>query len=152
MGRIKTLILVMILLMGVGASRSAHAGDFGLGLVLGEPSGISAQFGLSDSDKLNAALGLDTFDDGVLYVHVDYIRHLAVLLDGADVSLPVYVGLGGFLVERGRIDLGARVPFGLQLDFKQAPLHLFLEVAFKLRIIEDIDTDLDAALGFRYFF
>ena len=135
-------------------------GDLGLGLMVGEPTGVSGQFNVSGpalgiaklGTALNAAVGLDLLDDGDLYVHLDYILLVDNLVSGGSVNLPFYVGLGGFVVAKDNAKAGARVPFGLQLDFKSAPVHLFAEIVLRLKLIDDVDVGVAGALGFRYFF
>lgn len=131
-----------------------RGGNVGLGLVLGEPTGISAQVALGGPGQgtaLNFALGLDMFDDEDLYVHLDYVFLVANLISSQSVALPAYVGVGGFFRDKSNASLGARVPFGLQLEFLATPLHIFGEVALQLTLVDDFHTHVVGAFGFRYF-
>lgn len=134
---------------------SDEGGDFGLGLVVGQPTGLSAQLALGGprlGASLNFAVGIDVLDDDDLYVHADYVVLLLNLLNHSKVDLPLYLGLGGFVIARENARIGARAPIGVQLEFQSTPLHVFVELAMHLTIIEDPDVDLGGALGVRYFF
>lgn len=134
-------------------------GDFGVGLMVGEPTGVSLQLGLGGpmglarvGTALNFAIGLDLLEDNGFYGHVDYIWMLDRLIQGGKVSIPFYVGLGAFVADRGGTALGARMPFGAQLEFQTAPVQIFAEIALRLLLIDDVDLDVGGAIGFRYFF
>ncbi len=131
-----------------------RGGDIGLGLVLGAPTGVSAQVGFGgpgEGTALNLALGLDLLDDQDLYFHVDYAFLVANLVSSHSIALPAYVGIGGFFRDKHNSSLGARVPFGLQLEFLAAPLHIFGEIALQMPIVDDFDLHVVGAIGFRYF-
>src|ERR1051325_1530873 len=146
----RTLVLVVVL----AAAAPAHAdgGPLGIGIIAGEPTGLTGEYRLSDRTAIDMALGFDLFADRDLYVHADFLFVLPDLLSGGSVGLSPYLGPGGFLVAVHAVVLGARVPFGLSLDFTKAPLQIFLELAPRLEIIPDVHLDRGGALGFRYYF
>src|SRR5690606_38103506 len=96
-GMRRILPTLLVLAVSLLAARTAAAQDVGLGLMVGEPSGLSAQFALTDADALNAAVGFSVFDDERLYIHLDYIRVLAELVQTSSVAIPFYIGIGGFV-------------------------------------------------------
>ena len=44
------------------------------------------------------------------------------------------------------------MPLGLEMQFASAPINIFLEGALYLDIVDDVELDLGAALGIRYYF
>jgi len=146
----RTLVLAAVL----AAASPAHAdrGPLGIGIIAGEPTGLTGEYRLSDRTAIDMALGFDLFADRDLYVHADFLFILPDLLGGGSVGLSPYLGPGAFLVAVHDVVLGARVPFGLSLDFTKAPLQIFIELAPRLEIIPDVHLDLGGALGFRYYF
>ncbi len=125
----------------------------GLGLIVGEPTGVTGAYRLSRRTAIDAAVGIDELDRDGFYVHAEFLFVLPDLLGGGAVSLSPYLGAGGFLVEfKDEIGIGGRAPFGLSLDFKRAPIQVFLELAAFVLIVPDTDGDLGVALGFRYYF
>jgi hypothetical protein len=134
------------------APARAESGSFGLGLILGQPTGLTGAYELSDNTAIDAALGLAIFDDRDFYVHVEFLYFLPTLLRGDGIELSAYLGIGGFLVTHNDPVFGARAPFGLSLDFTSAPLQIFLEASVLLALVPDVGGDVRGAAGFRYYF
>jgi hypothetical protein len=153
-----------------GVAGSAHAqsekGVFGLGLIVGEPTGVAAKLYLSDDTAIDAAVGGAVIGRGI-QVHADHLWHPWVLEKTASFVLPAYVGLGGrFLFhDRGAssdddLHLGARAVAGALFDFREIPLDVFLEFAGILDLrfgSDDRDHDgvglgINLAAGARYYF
>lgn len=141
--------------------RSADKGAIGIGLILGEPTGISAKLYLQDDQAIQAAVGF-AFIGGGLHVHADYVFHPYILQSRDSFVLPVYVGPGVRAINyaSGRDDsffaLGVRVVGGLLFDFREIPLDAFVEVAgvleFGFQDNEGVGVALNAAAGARYYF
>jgi len=140
-----------------------HKGAFGLGLILGEPTGISARYYLGDQ-AIQAAVG-SAFVGGGLQVHADYVWHPWVLEKRDSFALVAYVGPGARLIQydagRDAADyfaLGVRAVGGLVFDFAEVPLDAFVEVAGVLEYrFSDTDNGgagvaLNAGAGARYYF
>jgi hypothetical protein len=139
---------------------------FGIGLILGSPTGLSAELRLTPRTGLDFALGLDTFDDDDGgYLHLDYLIYFAQLY-GTSVSVPFYVGFGGVLWDHHRgfdndddLHLGLRVPFGVAFALHSVPLQFFFELAVRVMVFDEDDdrydddeVDLTGGLGFRIYF
>jgi hypothetical protein len=149
---IRTLTLAAIALAVVAESRPAQARpqrDFGLGIILGRPSGVTMEFGLAANQSIDLAIGIDAFRGERFYVHGNYLFYLSPVVQG-QADLSPYLGAGIFVSSGSRG--GIRVPFGFSLDFQAAPLKLFIEVAPHLRLFDEVDLDFGVAGGFRYFF
>jgi hypothetical protein len=164
-------LLIMLVLTLHPATAGADGGPFGLGLIVGEPTGITGLYELGDTTAIDGAIGLDDFGFDGIYIHADFLFILPNLLSGGSVGLRPYLGPGGFLVLGGRdrggnsgsgssgsggggkgSGVGVRVPFGLSLEFRRAPLQIFAEIAPELEVVPDPDFGLGGALGFRYYF
>lgn len=133
---------------------STGPGTFELGIILGEPTGISAKLWFSQNTALDGAVSwsLRDNDDGNLYLHADYLWHDFSLINTSSGRLPLYYGIGGRIVLANNEKLGARVPVGLSWLFKGAPLDLFLEIAAIVDFIPDIDVDFNGGIGLRFIF
>ena len=161
-----------------GARRSAYATDkeFGLGVMIGAPTGLAGKYFLG-SGRTALAFGVGSYDDHYylddyhenLHLHLDVLWHPAVLARGNGLSLPLYLGVGGRLLEHGdyydtrddrfydgHTHLGVRVPFGLAFDFHRTPLDLFFELVPVVDLAADDGhrrrVDLTGAIGLRYYF
>ena len=139
--------------------RAADKGTFGIGIILGEPTGVSAKLYIQDDQAIQAGLGFAFIGDGI-HLHVDYVFHPWILQSRDSFVLPVYIGPGIRLInrEKGRDDqqfaIGVRGVVGLLFDFKGVPLDAFVEVAGLIEIEFDDGPGLDinAAAGARYYF
>lgn len=162
--------LVMLIGMCVLATGVAVAeeGGFGLGVIAGEPTGLSFKGWLSHSRAIDGAAAWSFSGDDSFQFHSDYLWHRDDWLKApkAKGRMPVHFGVGGRLKwehdddeGRGRGDdddddvhVGIRFPFGLSYLPVSAPLDFFVEIAPILDVAPDTDLDLSAALGLRYYF
>ncbi len=155
----------------VATTRAAQAegvekGSLVLGLIIGEPTGVSGKLYLQDDRAVQGALGF-TFVTGGFHAHADYVFHPWILEERDAFTLPAYVGPGVRFLQhqagRGASDdfrVGARAVAGLLFDFKEIPLDVFVEVAGILEYrfgSDDADVNgaglaLNGGLGARYYF
>lgn len=144
------------------APAAVDKGTFGIGLCVGEPTGVAAKLYLEDDRAIQGAFGF-TFANSGLQVHADYVLHPYILQDKDSFTMPVYVGPGVRFIqyEKGRdgeryIALGARGVGGVLFDFKQIPLDVFAEVAlvaeYGFADGEGFGLTLNAGIGARYYF
>jgi hypothetical protein len=129
----------------------------GLGVVLGDPSGITGKVFISSSDAIDAGIGASHHHGA--YVYGDYLRHFSGVFPVP--SLLLYLGIGpGFYdhdsegrnhSESDENGLECRFPIGLEYRFTTIPLAAFLELVPAMEIVPDIDFHLRGGLGIRYF-
>lgn len=141
--------------------RGVEKGTLGLGLILGEPTGLSAKLYMKDDQAIQAAVGFAFFGGG-LQLHADYVFHPFILQQRDSFVLPFYVGPGVRFIsyDDGRDErsfaAGLRVVAGLVFDFKDIPLDVFVEVAavaeYWFKDDEGFNPALNAAAGARYYF
>jgi len=147
---------VLALVVAFPVARSAQAQDsgFGLGLILGDPNGIDFKGYVGPTASLEGAIGFGIIDDGHLHAHLDFLWEFDLTsFDRADMLLHVGVGPKiGLFFDADEFRVGARGPVGLTFQFTNVPLDFFIEVAAGLWFIDDVDFDLDAAVGLRYWF
>ncbi len=160
-------ILVVLLLAGTafaedgdGTKRAVDKGTLGVGIILGEPTGITAKLYVKDDQAIQAAVGF-AFIGGGLQVDADYVFHPLILQSRDSFVLPFYVGPGVRLVDysegrdTGYFAIGVRAVAGLLFDFKNAPLDAFIEVAGVLELRgagHGFGPALNAGAGIRYYF
>jgi len=132
----------------------ADAGPFGLGMIVGEPTGVSAKLGIGRKNAVDGALAWSLDDSDDLYVHADYLFHDYNLIPVEKGQLPLYFGLGGRLRlrEDGDDTVGVRFPVGLEYIFATAPFEVFVEIAGILELAPDTDFDVNGGLGARFTF
>ncbi|HEY0191012.1 MAG TPA: hypothetical protein VGC42_07795 [Kofleriaceae bacterium] len=143
------------------AVHGTDKGTFGVGIILGEPLGLSAKLYLKDDRAIQAAIG-SAFIGGGIQVHADYVFHPYILQSRDSFVLPLYFGPGLRVIDymdgRDNNDLaiGVRGVVGLLFDFRNVPLDAFVEVAgvLEYRFGDDggAGLALNAGAGIRYYF
>jgi hypothetical protein len=156
--------LAISIVVSAPALAQDEKGAFGIGLIVGEPTGIAAKLYLSDDQAIAGAVGGAVIGRGI-QVHADYVFHPWILETTDTFVLPAYIGPGLRLLnhDRGRgvsndVHIGARGVLGMLFDFRRVPLDVFVEVAgiFEYRTGSDdhggFGFDLNAGAGVRYYF
>jgi hypothetical protein len=144
--------MIIVLIASVLFS-STGPGNFELGLILGEPTGISAKMWFDRNSAIDGAVSWSLKDnDEDLYLHADFLWHNYDLIKDASGLLPVYYGIGGRVVLANDTWLGARAPVGISWLPGGAPLDLFIEIAAVLDIIPDMEFDINGGIGIRFIF
>jgi hypothetical protein len=130
-------------------------GVFGIGVVLGEPMGVSGKYWLSENTAIDGAFGY-SFGDR-FRVSMDYLIHTNAF-DSPE--FPLYYGVGGAIAgDRGYVAksragdfaLGARGVIGVSYLFRKAPLDAFLEVAPIVFVAPPLGLSIDFCFGIRVY-
>ena len=133
----KNLILCAACLMLMGAPLAAGSADadFGLGIVLGAPSGISAKIPTGTSNSVDLILGYGLNDGpgccrdgGRLYMGGDYLWYNYSLIHVSKGKLPLYYGPGINASFANNSKVGVRGVIGLEYQFSGAPFDVFFEL------------------------
>jgi hypothetical protein len=130
----------------------AQTDVFGVGVLLGEPTGISAKVRLGPTSAIDAAAAWSFVDEGSFYFHADYLMHFPDVLTVDPGELPLYVGVGGMVSLREDPLLGIRIPVGLAYEFETAPLDVFFEIAPGMGIFPETSLEFGGGIGIRYYF
>jgi hypothetical protein len=147
---------------------------FGLGIMLGGPSGLSGKYFVGPSTAIDFGVGYHGCcryrNHGGLHLHADYLWHPVSLVSAEAFELPFYVGVGGRFWDWDHDNdydgeaIGVRVPFGLAFDFNEVPIDIFVELVPVLDFFfgadcgpgddycDGVNFDIMAAIGFRYYF
>lgn len=153
----KKIILLVVSIFIVSIGSFAQDSGFGVGIMIGEPSGLSFKKWLNSSNAVDAGLGWSFAENGSLHLHADYLYHKYDLLNISEGKLPVYFGIGGRLKLKGDDkskgnSIGVRVPVGVSYQFSNAPFDAFLEVVPIMDISPDTRLTFNGAIGVRYYF
>jgi hypothetical protein len=154
----------LCLLLAVQVS-VAQERTFGLGLIIGEPTGISAKLWTSPVNAFDFGLGWSIGGDRIgnykgdynggsrVHFHMDYLWHAFNVIHSTE-RFPLYYGVGG------RINTGAgynssvaiRGVIGIAWMPRETPIDIFVEVVPSLQLTSSAGFAIDAGLGARYFF
>ena len=143
------LISVVVFLLFGGAAVAVD--NFGLGAVVGEPTGITGKMFLSGSSAVDATLSWSFVKDK-LYVHSDYIHHFSDFFGSGAPTLLAYTGIGGMIELQENPEIGVRIPFGLSYTIPDTPVELFFELAPVVLLAPETSVELNGGLGARYYF
>jgi hypothetical protein len=149
-------IVFLLLLASVLCFRAGNAQDrgFGLGVILGEPTGISFKGWMSSSSAIDGGVAWSFVRGSAFHVHIDYLLHSFDAIHAEDTKVPLYYGVGGRIKSADREDakVGIRGVIGIAYFVPSAPIDIFLEVAPVLDLTPATDVTVNAGLGARYFF
>lgn len=152
----KILLFTAVFVFAVSSVSLPQAKGLGIGIIAGEPTGLSFKTWLSGESAIDAGLGWSFVKNGSLHIHADYLHHFG----GIDVSsgdLPFYIGVGGRIKlknkDKGYNDdkIGIRVPVGITYIPASTPIDLFLEVVPVLDLVPESSMEFNAAIGIRYY-
>lgn len=157
-------VIALCLFLGVQGS-VAQERPFGLGVILGEPTGFSAKLWTSADNAFDFGLGWSIGGDRIgrfdgnydggrrIHLHMDYLWHAFEIIR-TDVRLPVYYGFGGRFNNGAGYNgsLAIRGVFGLAWLPREAPVDVFLELVPSLQFTSPTGFAMDAGIGARYFF
>jgi len=144
--------LLFILIVISQFDLRAQDKGFGLGIILGEPTGVSGKLWTSGENAFDFAAAWSFQGNGHLLLQADYVWHIFRLIPVSSGRLPFYVGVGGRVVFADDPTIGVRVPFGLDYMFSNAPVDIFLELVPILDLAPSTDFDFGAGIGARYWF
>lgn len=147
-----TLIALSLTLLGTQHARAENA----LGIVIGDPTGLSGRFGVSADNSIEGALAFTSEHYHGLHLHGTYLwdraRTFHVQSGGA---IDMYYGLGARIISinsgehDGDVALAARAPIGLLFKINNPNLEFFAELAAALNVTPNVNADLDVGIGCR---
>jgi hypothetical protein len=153
------------------ANSWGRGGNFGLGIMLGEPSALTARY---DKDNVRAIQGgLAFFYSSWTLLYIDGLYKFDGALGKGNAffaQTTPYVGLGGVFVwsslrrwesrreryfstsDDSNFALGLRVPLGMEWRAATAPIGAFIELAPGLTILPGTFGFMQIGIGARFYF
>lgn len=162
----KFCLIIIVIYLSVSCENSfAQQRSFGLGVSLGEPTGLNAKlwtsrtsafvFGMGWSiggDRVGSYEG-DFTGDSRIHFHIDYLLHVYNLI-GSTGQYPVFYGIGmHYNTGGGYINsIAVRFVGGIAYMPLDSPFDFFIEFVPALQLISTSDLAIDSAVGVRYYF
>lgn len=162
-------ICLLAVMLSLASRSQAQSSGFGLGIILGEPTGLSMKGWTGPTTAIDGALAWNFWHGSYLHLHADYLFHNMELIHVAKGKLPLYYG-PGLRIESWtgedhwdrhghwdghddqRADLAFRFPVGLDYLPAVTPLDVFLEVVPTLVLTPASWVEFDGGIGVRYWF
>ncbi len=156
---VMALCLFLVVQMSVAQERK-----FGLGIIIGEPTGASAKLWTSPTTAWDFGLGLSVGGDRIgdygyynggtrIHFHMDYLWHALDAISSTE-PFPLYYGIGG-RVNTGagyNSSLAVRGVIGIAWMPRETPIDIFVELAPSLQLTASTGFAIDAGFGARYYF
>jgi len=145
---------VIVMCVSVFAIADAQPGKFGIGVVVGAPTGLSVKYWSTSREALQGYAGGGF---GGVALGVDYLFH-SNAFDNA--NMPFYYGPGAFIgsasiggprYDRNSLGLGFRFMFGADYLFPRDPFDIAFEVGPALVLSPVVGLGLEAGLAFRFY-
>lgn len=149
----KRIFMILMLIAMIFPCRAlAQDGDFGLGIILGEPTGISFKKWTGSQTAIDGAVAWSFSGKDSLHLHADYLIHNFDLIEVETGRLPIYYGIGLRLKLEEESRFGFRIPVGISYIFEKASLDIFLELVPMLDLVPDTKFKMGWGVGIRYYF
>jgi len=148
----KKWFVTAILVLSAYSFSGAQDKGFGLGIILGEPTGISGKQWLSATSAIDGAAAWNFGSGGYLHLHADYLLHNYDLIKVTEGRLPLYYGIGGRIGFGDKTVVGLRGVVGLAYQFSGAPVDAFLEIAPLMDLVPGTSFHVQGGIGARFYF
>jgi hypothetical protein len=147
-----SLMLALILLAWSFVAKGQKE-DVGLGVVLGNPTGISAIYWTGDHSAIQLNMGYLMAREEHLLLSADFLVHPWIFYQKEDLIKP-YLGLGGGLGFISDLSISVRLPLGTSYFFSAFPIEAFAELDPGLQLVGpgDVRFILGGYLGARWYF
>ncbi len=165
--RIITLALSLFFVFETAlAQGSRSGGNFGFGLMAGEPSGITIKYYTGSETAFDAYIGSSYF--GKLRIGGDYLWHFNAFNSNV---VKMYAGVGatfgfgrgeGFFYKNNKdkfyywednssVGIAARALLGINIMPRNTPLEIFFEIGPLVGIAPNFGSNFEGALGIRFY-
>jgi hypothetical protein len=149
----RLLIISCAILLFFPGSMLLAQGNAGIGLQLGEPTGLSLKFWTTRSNAVDAVIGWNMIANKFT-AQAGYLWHFPQPV--ASGSFALYAGVGGILgggsnrnTGEGEFLLGARVPLGLEYIYRAFGFYAQLDP--RVNLLPAIGLGLGGGIGIRFY-
>jgi len=148
--RAAKLLIIMAAIPIICQAYSGQPGSTGLGIIIGEPTGISFKVWNSRKTAFDAGIAWSFGKNGRLHLHGDYLVHNYNAFSNR--QLPLYAGAGARAKFGDDTRLGVRGVIGINYLFRELPLDAFVEIVPVFDLVPETSFGLNAGIGMRFFF
>jgi len=118
-------------------------GKIGAGVVIGEPTGPTAEYWFNDTLAIDGTVGWSLRNDDNIYVNADMLWHNYDLIPATRGRTAVYLGVGPIIEFRHHHDnrFGVRAPVGVSYMLDNKLVDVSMEIAPILDFSPDLRGD-----------
>ncbi len=158
-------LLLIVMFVSTLKSFSPMGRDFGLGLMIGEPTGLTAKIWTHQSTAFALSIGNSYM--GNLRIGADYLWHFNAFNSNVInmyVGPGIAIGIGEsggwwykndnkyWYKQNDEIGVGLRGLLGFNIVPRNTPLEFFGELGLMFGFVPASQSKLEGAVGFRYYF
>lgn len=151
MGKSRVILVLCMVLHSINTY--SQRDDFGMGVILGNPTSFSVKLWTGNITAIDASLGYRYGNTNELYLNTDFLFHLWEV-QKEEGLIKIYFGAGAGLGFISDLSFSVRVPGGAALFLDSLPLELFAEIVPVLQIFGVGDTRfrMEGYIGARWYF
>lgn len=164
-GVMKKLLPILALLLS--SSAFAKPGGLGVGVLLGDPTALSAKYFMQGNDAIDGGIA---FGHHELLLFADVLRHFPGKFGSRNEfvsALNPYVGVGPVVAfsdgdkdhshhviedDDDDFGIGGRIPIGVEWTDKEMPIGVSLEIAPGAIIVPSTNAFIQGGVAVRYYF
>ena len=146
-------MILMLFALSLASKALPQKGDFGMGMILGNPTAFSIKWWTGNKSAIDASLGYHYGNMNHLHLNSDLLLHLWTIEKEQDL-IKIYFGPGAGLGFISDLSITARAPLGTGLYLHHIPLELFAELVPLFQIIGPGGSHflIDGYIGARFYF
>jgi hypothetical protein len=148
----KSIIVLLLGLVILPITLKAQDSGFGLGIILGEPTGVSFKNWVGSREAFDVAIAWSFEGEGAIHIHADYLFHNFRLFNIEKGDLVLYYGIGARVKTVHRTQVGIRIPLGLSYLFEGDPIEIFFELGPIMNVTPKTLFRMTTGVGVRYYF
>ena len=147
----RVILILCVVFLSINAF--TQKGDFGMGIILGNPTSLSVKYWTGKVTAIDASLGYRYGSANHLYLNTDFLFHLWAV-EKEEGAIKVYLGAGAGLGFVSDLSFSIRAPVGASMFLDNIPLELFAELVPTLQVFGegDIRFRMEGYLGARWYF
>ena len=134
-------------------SAFSQKGNFGMGMILGNPTSLSLKLWTGEVTAIDASLGYRYGTANHLYLNTGFLFHLWAL-EKDEGMIRIYVGAGAGLGFISDLSISIRTPGGAALFLEKIPMELFAELVPSVQVFGEGDIRFrpEGYIGARWYF
>jgi hypothetical protein len=148
----KSIIVFLLGIIVLPITAGAQDSGFGLGIILGEPTGVSFKSWVGRREAIDVAVAWSFDGEGAIHIHADYLFHNFRLFRIEKGDLVLYYGIGVRVKTVHRTQVGIRIPLGLSYLFERDPIEIFFELGPIMNVTPKTLFRMTTGVGVRYYF
>lgn len=148
----RSIILFLFGIIVLPITLASQDSGFGLGIILGEPTGVSFKNWVGRREALDVAVAWSFEGEGAIHIHADYLFHNFRLFHIEKGDLVLYYGIGARVKTVHKTQVGVRIPLGLSYLFEKDPIEIFFELGPIMNLTPKTLFRMTTGVGVRYYF